>query len=217
MRSQLYRLVLLFGLAVAVALPRVVADVVANGGPAEKSQRMTAAAERHAGPLFKPSVVEKNLAGSYPGIRLAARGVPFSQIMGQPYAWTLNSWRSMLGVYGYMNVFTPNVLYWLLSSGLLMLGISMVAWARKRQEAQRALMVTVAGTALVALSSIVHSWANAFQAQGRYLFPGLVIVGIYLLSQPGLLRTRLASIGVALCFVTSVLSFASALPALTGN
>jgi hypothetical protein len=208
---------LLFGLAITVALPRVVADVVANGGAAEKSQRMIAAAERHAGPLFKPSVVENNLAESYPGIRLAARGVPFSKIMGQPYAWTLNSWRSMLGVYGYMNVFPPSILYWLLSGGLLMLTISMVAWARKRTDAQRALMVAVAGIALVALSSIVHSWANAFQAQGRYLFPALVIAGIYLLSQPGLLRTRLASMGVALCFVVSVLSFASALPALTGH
>jgi hypothetical protein len=214
LRPRLYRLAVLFTLAVAVALPRFVADFAVNGNSAQKSERMKIAAEQHAGPLFKPSVIAANLSESYPGIHLAEKGVGFSQIIGQPYAWAANSWRSMLGVYGYMNIFAPPVLYWLLSAGMFMLCLSLIAWAYKHPEARRVLIVAVAGVALVALSSFVHSWANAFQAQGRYLLPGLVIIGIYLLSQPGLLRTRSTAFAIALCFMISVLSFVCvALPA----
>ena len=218
LRLRLYRLGLLFALALVAASPRVAADMAVNGTSAQKSARMLIAAERHADPRFKPSTLETNPSASSPGFNLAAKGVTFSQIIGQPYGWATNSWRSLLGVYGYMNIFAPPLLYWLLGTGVLMLCFSMVGWALARAEARRDLVVAVAGIALVALSSIVFSWGTDIQAQGRYLFPGLAIIAIYLLSQPGLLRTRWASFGVALCFVGSVLSFVGvALPALTGS
>jgi hypothetical protein len=218
LRPRLYRLGLLAALALIVALPRVVADVAVNGGPAQKAERMSIAAEHYAGPLFKPSVVATNLSASYPGIHLAAKGVTFSQVMGQPYEWATISWRSMLGVYGYMSIFAPPVLYWLLSAGMIVLCLGLVWWALTHMEGRLGLAVAGAGIVLVVLSSVVHSWVNVFQPQGRYLLPGLAIIAIYLLSQPGLLRTRWVAFGVALCFVGSVLSFASvALPALAGR
>lgn len=218
LRPRLYRLGLLFALAVVVASPRIAQDIAVNGTPAQKSVRMSIAAEQHADPRFKPSALVTNPSASFPGLSLAAKGVTFSQVMGQPHGWAANSWRSLLGVYGYVNIFAPPLLYWLLGAGVLMLCFSMVGWALARAEARRDLVVAVAGIALVALSSIVHSWANDFQAQGRYLFPGLAIIAAYLLSQPAILRTRWASFAVALCFVGSVLSFAGvALPALAGR
>lgn len=218
LRPRLYRLGLLFALAVVVASPRIAQDIAVNGTSAQKSVRMSAVAEQYADPRFKPSTLVTNPSASFPGLGLAAKGVTFTQIMGQPYGWAANSWRSMLGVYGYVNIFAPPLLYWLLGAGVLMLCFSMVGWALARAEARRDLVVAVAGIALVALSSIVHSWANDFQAQGRYLFPGVAIVAAYLLSQPGILRTRWASFAVALCFVGSVLSFVGvALPALAGR
>lgn len=218
LRPRLYRLGLLFALAVVVASPRIAADIAVNGTSTQKSVRMSIAAERHAGPRFKPSTLATNPSASYPGLKLAAKGVTFSQVMGQPYGWAATSWRSMLGVYGYMSIFAPALLYWLLGAGVLMLCFSMVGWALARAEARRDLVVAAAGIALVALSSIVHSWANDFQPQGRYLFPGLAIIAAYLLSQPAILRTRWASFAVALCFVGSVLSFVGvALPALAGR
>lgn len=218
LRPRLYRLGLLFVLALVVAVPRVVVDIVVNGTPTQKAVRMSIAAERHAGLRFKPSTLETNLPASSPGLSLAAKGTTLSQVMGQPYDWAANSWRSLLGVYGYMNIFASPLLYWLLGAGVLMLCFSMVTWAFTRAQARRDLIVAVVGIALVTLSSIVHSWANDFQPQGRYLFPSLAIIAAYLLSQPAILRTRLASFGVALCFVGSVLSFVSvALPALAGR
>lgn len=215
LRPRLYRIGAIFALALVVAMPRIIADVAVNGTPGQKAVRMSIAAERHADARFKPSTLETNPSESFPGLRLAAKGVTLSQVVGQPYGWAANSWRSLLGVYGYMNIFAAPVLYWLLGAGILMLCLSMVGWTLTRAEARVDLLVIVVGISLVALSSIMHGWGNDFQAQGRYLFPAIPIIATYLVSRPALLRTRWASFALALCFVASVLSFVGvAMPAL---
>jgi hypothetical protein len=217
LRPKLYRVILIFAAALIVATPRIAMDWVVNGSPAEKSAKMQAAAERNAELALRPSTLEKNLGASLPGLHLAAKGVQVAQIVGAPYNWLEISWRSLLGVYGYMTVFAPDPLYWMLGAGWLFIVLGATS-SGHRVENRKYLFATVAGMALVALSSIVHSWANDFQAQGRYLLPGLAMLAAYLLSSPGLLRGRWVSIGMATCFVGAVLSFGFvALPALAGR
>ena len=214
LRPRLYRLGFLAAMAVLVALPRIGADLVANGGPAQKSARMSATAEHLAYPRFKPSTLRANPSESYFGLGLAAKGVTFSQLMSPPYSWAKISWTSMLGVYGYMTIFGPIQLYWLSGLGFLILGFGIAVWAFGHFEVRRDLVVVVTGVSLVVLSSIAQSWANDLQAQGRYLLPAFAIVAGYFLRFPGMLQTRWASVGTAMCFIASILSFVGvAIPA----
>ena len=218
LRLRLFRVALLFLLAAAVALPRVIADVAANGSPLEKSRQMSAAAELHAEDAFKPSTLATNLSASYPGLKLAAKGTSLWQILGPPHEWLTISWHSLLGVYGYMSIFAPQMIYALLSSAMLLLCISMVAWAFSHERARPELGIVVIGATLVGLASVMQSWANDFQAQGRYLFPALAMFAAYLQSQPDLSKTYATRIAIAGCYAGCVLSFVTvALPALAGR
>ena len=62
--------------------------------------------------------------------------------------------------------------------------------------------------ALIVWISLFHSWNNDFQAQGRYLFPIIPMLGLGLL----LLRDRLPAkallAATAFCFALSAYSFA---------
>jgi Predicted membrane protein (DUF2142) len=218
LRPRLYRLACLFILASLVALPRIVVDVSENGWPAQKSLQMSMAAENFAEPPFKPSTLRTNPDASYPGLYLASKGTTLGQIVGEPHEWLAISWYSMLGMYGYMSIAAPPFLYSLLSFGMLVLSFAFLRWAFTHPEARVNLVVAVVGVALVALASVLNSWASDFQAQGRYLLPSFPIAAAYLLSQPALASSRLVSGGASVCFLGSVFSFVGvALPALAGH
>ena len=212
--TAIYRLATIFALALAVALPRVVVDIAINGSPAAKSMRMSAVAEERAALPFKPSTVASNPQGSYAGLALAAKGVTLSEIVGTPYEWFASSWHSFLGVYGYMSVFGPPILYSFLAAAFTSLWFGMAVWAFVHPGARAALGLAIAGTGLVILGSIVQSWANDLQGQGRYLFPVLAIIAAYLQSQPELRKSRFVAVSISACFCGSTISFLTvALPA----
>ena len=214
LRPRLYRLATIFALALAVALPRVIVDIAINGSPGAKSIRMSAVAEERAQLPFKPSTVASNPQSSYPGLALAAKGVTLSEVVGTPYEWFASSWRSFLGVYGYMSVYAPPILYSFLAAAFTSLCFCMAIWAFVHPGARAAFGVAVAGTGLVILGSIVQSWANDLQGQGRYLFPVLAMMAAYLQSQPELSRSRFVAVSISACFCGSTMSFLTvALPA----
>lgn len=214
LRPRLYRLATIFALALAIALPRVIVDIAINGSPSEKSMRMSAVAEERAQLRFKPSTVASNPQDSYPGLALAAKGVTLSEVLGTPYEWFASSWRSFFGVYGYMSVFGPPILYSFLAAAFTSLWFGMAVWAFVHPGARAAFGLAIAGTGLVILGSIVQSWANDLQGQGRYLFPVLAMIAAYLQSQPELCKSRFVAVSISACFCGSAMSFLTvALPA----
>lgn len=218
LRVPFARMALLFCMALLVALPRIGADIRANGVPAQKSISMSKAAEHYADKRFKPSTLALNPSESYPGLHLAAKGVQFGQVFNQPYGWMGNSWRSFLGVYGYMNIFAPASIYMILSLCWVALLVAVVLFSGQTREARRASVLAGLGISLVALSSLVHSWANDFQPQGRYLFPSIAMIAIFLLDQPHLARTRIVSYSVILAYLAGLVSFIGiAMPQLTNG
>lgn len=207
LRPKLYRMAALFMLAAAVAFPRVLLDRDVNGSSAEKTAKVLAAAEKHGELRFKPSTLANNPAASYPGRNLAAKGVTIGQIFGHPYDWLYQSWRSSMGVYGYMNAFAPDVLYWLVSLGLLLCLAGAVRHGFREGVFRRDAFVVCCVASLVVLSSIVHSWAYDFQPQGRYLMPIAALLAALALAHPVLLRSRLMSAGLAVSYLASLFSF----------
>jgi hypothetical protein len=216
LRQRALRLGLLGVFALVVAMPRLAADFSANGSPQQKAISKAKAAEKYAGPAFRPSTLETNASASYPGLSLAGKGVSFSEVLGNPYHWASISWRSLLGVYGYMSIYAPAPLYWLLGLGLGLVLAGITIWAWVQPAARLDFYVVSAGVGLVVLSSAVHSWVNDFQAQGRYLLPALTMLGAFAFSHPDLLKTRPVRYGVAVCFLGGIISFLfTALPELS--
>lgn len=218
LRPRLYRMAALFAVAAAIAFPRVWLDKSANGSSAEKAEKMLVAAEKYGEVRFKPSTLENDPASSYPGRNLAAKGVGLSQVLGKPYDWTIQSWRSSLGVYGYMNAFAPEWLYLLISVGLLLCLAGAARHAVRDSSFRLDLYVVGCVGALVMLSSVVHSWAYDFQPQGRYLMPIAALLSALAMAHPLLLRSRLVTTGVAISYLGSLFSFLFyAIPVLTSR
>jgi hypothetical protein len=218
LRPRLYRMVALFAVAAAIAFPRVWLDKSINGSSENKAEKMLVAAEKYGEVRFKPSTLKNDPASSYPGRNLAAKGVGIGQVLGEPYDWTVQSWKSSLGVYGYMNAFAPEWLYLLISVGLLLCLAGLARYAMRDPTFRIDLCVVVCVSALVVLSSVVHSWAYDFQPQGRYLMPIAALLSALALAHPILLRSRLVTTGVAVSYLGSLLSFLFvAIPVLTSR
>lgn len=201
-------------MCVVIAMPRVAWDVHVNGWPAQKAARIHAVEEARAGQDFKPSTIAQHKG--YPTSGLASRGVSFKHVFFAPYNWASTSLASAFGVYGYMNIYAPRWIYWILYgiTGLFVLfAVYSVRVSRPRHW--RALVAIVVGTSILILaSSSLLSWIFTLQAQGRYCFAILPLIAL-LMGQPieGWRRKAFA-LSISGGFVMAAASFAFvALPA----
>lgn len=216
-RRVFVRLVSFTLLCILIAAPRVVWDIHVNGWPSQKAERIHAVVEARAGPEFKPSVIAQGTG--FPTIDLAARGVSLFNVAFSPYNWTSTSLASAFGVYGYMNIFAPRWLYWLLyiTAGLLISLLLYSLWKNVPEQWIALTAVVFGGAVLVLASSLLLSWTSALQAQGRYLFAILPMIALLLGTRQAQLPGRTLAFLVGAAFVCSAGSFAFvALPALAG-
>ena len=179
LRARFMRLLALLALVLACAAPRVLQDVYVNGLPAAKAARIAAVEEAHARPDLRPSVIAQGHGGEATGLVLQHVGLG-EMLFGQRYAWILHSTTTALGLYGYVDVRAPPSMY----CALLLVVLACVALAalalRRVQPSRHArlLLVAVGSALLVVESSALHSWIEAFQPQGRYLFPLFVLLAL---------------------------------------
>jgi hypothetical protein len=217
LRRPTFRLIGLCIVITAIATPRFVQDVWVNGTPAVKAAQIAMVEEAHAGQAYKPSVVAQG-NGAW-GTALAASGIGLSQMLfDAPYRWCATNMISAFGVYGYMNIYAPNFVYVALATLALLIAIlSAIALVRAYPGAAGRLLVTASGVcALVALSSILHSWIDAFQPQGRYLLPMAAMLALVMGHAAGKLPIRVFKLLLLASLMLSGYSFARiALPAFT--
>jgi hypothetical protein len=207
LRPKLARLVLLFVVACVIAFPRILMDRRVNGDGENKHRILQALAETHAIPGLKPSAIANGTGESLPGHNLAEKGVGYFEIFGEDRDWAGTSWESTIGVYGYMEIRSAEPVYWLISIGFVLLLAHLLRRVRREKEIRPAFAVAFFGIALTVLSSTIYSWVVDFQPQGRYLLPGMAILAAVLIAHPGLMRSRLPSVAIALCFFGSLCSF----------
>ena len=186
-KPQLRRYLAVVGLGLAVFLLRYGYDVSINGW--QKTSQMTAYAEKMAAPQYKPSV------GSYYGLHLRAKGLKYSELFSK-WEWNKITFRSFFGVYDYMLIFSSSRYYRLVSDVitlfLIFLAASILVYGKM---ADRIFMVIVASFMAAAIFlSTLHSWINDFQAQGRYLFPMVGMLGALLFQSQKLLNKGLLAL-----------------------
>ena len=116
------------------------------------------------------------------GLHLRQKGVQLTELFSDPWQWHRKTFRSFVGQYGYLNLAAADWYYWLmlLLYGLLF-GYVLIAGMIYGSWQLRLLGGLGLGLASVLTAmAIYYSWALDFQAQGRYLFPIIPMLMVYL-------------------------------------
>jgi hypothetical protein len=197
-----YAVILLVGSAVFTV--RLAYDLVVNGP--DKNTKIRALAERYAQPMLKPSAIERE--GSYDGYRLKRKGVSYEDLFSKR-RWHETTFESFFGVYGYMQTFAEKPYYrmmWLLSLATLLYGVWV--WCFNLDATERVFgLITFLFIPGAVLAASLFSWTYAFQPQGRYLFPVVPIIAMWLNRNGERLSPLVVATIVGAFFLLSLYSF----------
>lgn len=154
-------------LAALIALPKIGYQQAVNGF--HLSEKRVAQMEKTAAPGFKPSEVTASYSPWH--VNMYAKGRPFQELLSI-YQWHFLSFKSMTGVYSWMNVFSPIWYYWSIFLIYALLFGRLLLPSRSFKVPELILLsIAIIGMVLSCVVSFLNSWTVAFQAQGRYLFP----------------------------------------------
>jgi|WetSurMetagenome_2_1015567.scaffolds.fasta_scaffold00026_53 hypothetical protein len=193
-------------IASSVTGVRYTYDISLNGFAG--AQKVSALKERLADIGFRDSTLLHNQSHAYFGFKLKSRGIKFGQLFSQ-WHWGEITFRSFVGVYGWMMFFSPEAYYMLMKFLYLVLVLLVIgdALLAKNPTGIMLIIILLAAGAATIIGSAYHSWVNDFQAQGRYLFTITGMLGIVLYTVDTN-RIRRLLLPLAVCiFSLSVYSF----------
>ena len=210
-------------LALTVLGARIGLDLYANGetnfvgvsyisflctGTLRGGSRLRALQEEIAQPPFKASTLENDPDGTDPSVNLRAKGVGITELFSK-WKFHTQSFKSFVGVYGYMDK-TAASLYYASFAGLYLFfgGYLVFSVARSRDtDVLIQFFLLAAGVFATFLIALLLSWTFAFQAQGRYLFPLIPMLGVFVYTNRRLLSGRYINIFLSAAFLLSLYSF----------
>jgi hypothetical protein len=173
-----------------------------------KEGRLLAYQEEVADPPYKPSTIKSDLMNTHFAMRLKDKGTSYSEIFSKWY-WHENSFKSFVGVYGYMNVLAGEryyrVQFYLYLLFLAFLLFSLLITGRLNVIIPLAIFLSAA-CVTVFISSYL-SWTYAFQAQGRYLFPIIPMLALLVYTNRQHLHNIILNVFIGCSFLLSVYSF----------
>jgi hypothetical protein len=196
-KQILLRYLFVIGLGLSMFSLRYGYDVATNGW--DKADKMVAYAEKTAMPSYKPSIADS--PDSALGLHLKAKGVKYYELFSK-WGWLKMSFGSFFGVYDYMKIKSPPWYYIIVLCITFLFSIYLISTVLvKGESADKIFLVSVLGFVGVAIfASTYHSWVNDFQAQGRYLFPILGMLGLLLYRNQKILnRSLVAMFVISLC------------------
>ena len=212
----------MFLIAVTVLSFRVGMDFYVNGetnfvgfsyvnkffGGLETTGKLLAYQEEVAEYAYRPSTIEKDLKNSHVGLRLKDKGLSFAQLF-TGWKWHESSFYSFVGVYNYMNIVASDRYYKL----VLLLYLGFIAYLifsvirLKDKKAMKQLAIVLFACFLTIFVSVMLSWIYAFQAQGRYLFPIIPMIGLFVYANRQHLNNLIVHAFLVLAFLLSAYSF----------
>lgn len=190
-KQKIFKYLLILLIAFSIFFTRYAVDIIVNGESNfvaryliglivknDQPSKLLAYQEEIAEAAFKPSLLNKDLRSSHFSLRLRDKGLSYQELFSK-WFWHTKSFYSFVGQYGWLSVSAPMIYYysmvWIYSAFLIFLIVSIVM-SRDR----RAIFLGMIGLltiGIVIFASMYHSWVNAFQAQGRYLFPAISLIG----------------------------------------
>jgi hypothetical protein len=209
-------------IAAAVLTFRIGLDLYVNGetnfvgfsyvnkffGNFETTGKLLAYQEEIAEYSRRPSTLENDLMNSDPDLRLREKGLSLTELFTEK-KWHESSFKSFLGVYGYMNIWASGRYYLPFILLYLAFGLyAILAVIRSRDKKSIVqLAVTAFGCFLTVFVSVMLSWIYAYQPQGRYLFPVIGMVGLFIYTNRRHLNNLIAHIFIISTFLFSIYSF----------
>jgi hypothetical protein len=188
-------------LAALIALPKIGYQQWVN--EFHLSEKRVAQMEKMAAPGFKPSEVTAPYSPWHVDMR--TKGRPFQELLST-YQWHTISFKSLVGLYGWMSILSPNWYYWAILLAYVFLFGRLFIPSRPVILSEMVMTaIGIFGVVASCVASFINSWTVAFQAQGRYLFPVFCIFLLLLAYKwerlpkkffySGFLSTSLLSVG----------------------
>lgn len=202
-KEAVMRLVLISVVGLAIMGVRVGADHMVNG--TDRQERLAVLQEELAHPWYKPSAV---LVDKHIALHMKDRGVPLTELITKDF-WFEKTFRSSFGMYGYFTICSPKVYYDLVRwSGLALLVFVVGSIVIRGGLVGNTLLAAVLGLSAALIGvSLYHSWTMDFQAQGRYLFPIIPLLGILYGLNHRAVHSSFLSLGVVLMYSLAVYNF----------
>jgi hypothetical protein len=180
----------------------------ASGNFEKQQTRLMAYQEQIAETPYRPSTIENDLGNTAPSLKLKAKGLTYSRLFTE-WRWHEISFKSFVGVYGYMNIFAPNFYYWLMA--VLYASMALYLLIAVVHAPRPAIMVRIGilfiGSLVTIFISSYLSWTYAFQAQGRYLFPLIGMMGLGMYSLRQYVSNEMGNAFLVAAFLLSLYSF----------
>ncbi len=210
-RVMLSRIVIVSVLALLIAGLRVGADYYVND--VDRSEKLLEMQEKTANHWYKPST---ELHKKHVSMYMKSRGTSLKEVLFL-HRWFAHTFESGFGKYGYFTISGSQTYYTLMKWCAILLLVYIVAAVAIRGDTEgRLLALLVVGLSLALVAASIHrSWTVDFQAQGRYLFPILPMIGIVLARNRSAIESRLFILLVMHLVLLSLYSFIFvALPAI---
>ena len=179
------------------------ADYYVNG--LDRQQKLAAMQEQFAHPWYKPST---ELHKKHISMYLKERGATLREIVYH-HKWFEHTLQTGIGVYGYFTIAAPPVYYQLFKWLLAIFFGSVLLTLLLRGGLETTLFTGLALVLVAALLgvSLYGSWTVYFQAQGRYLFVILPMLGVLLGRAAALFDNRVFIVLLAHIYLLSLYSF----------
>ena len=175
-RSIISRFAAVTIMALVFAGLRIGADYYVNG--ADRSEKIALMQEKTAHHWYKPST---ELNKKHVSMYFKQRGVTLKEMVVK-YKWFAHSFQTGFGKYGYFTISGSETYYRLMKWSVIVFLVFLGGAVAFRGDTEgRLLALLVCGLAFALVAASVHrSWTIDFQAQGRYLFPILPMIGVVL-------------------------------------
>ncbi len=209
-------------IAVSVLTFRVGLDFYVNGetnfagfsylnkffGNLETRGKLLAYQEEIAEYSRRTSTLENDLMNADKDLRLRDRGLSLTALFTEK-KWHVFSFKSFIGVYGYMDIWAYGIYYQtmlLLYLLFILYGLFSVIRSKDKKSIVQLGIVSI-GCFLTVFVSVMLSWLYAFQPQGRYLFPVIGMIGLFVYANRRHLNNLIVHFFIAVAFLLSIYSF----------
>lgn len=202
-KEAIIRLLVITVIGLAVFGLRVGADYVVNG--ADIKEKMVVLQEETAHPLYKPST---ELDKKHVNLNRKERGVTLEEVIFSD-RWFEQTFRSSFGVFGYFTISGPYIYYDLMrwiGTALLFFVVGSI-FLRGGLGGGFLALTTVGFSSALIVASLHHSWVVDFQAQGRYLFPIVPMLGILYGLYHKVVNRQVMVLGVLSMYMLGIYSF----------
>jgi hypothetical protein len=202
-KSVLIRLVMITLAGLLIFGLRIGADYMVNG--AHRHENLSRIQEELATPWYKPST---ELHKKHVSLYLKERGTLLGEIIERD-RWFEKSFQTGFGVYGYFTITASYTYYDLVrwtGAGVLFFMLGSVFLRGGFIGSALALSAIGLSAALIGVS-VYQSWTVDFQAQGRYLFPIIPMLGLLYAANYHTINNTLLALGVTSMYLLGIYSF----------